>query len=361
VGVILDQHYRQIATVRAANGLEMDLHEFLVTDQGQAWIIAIAPMQLPGVQRTVQNGVVQEIDIKTGLVLFQWDSMDHVPPSSSYRWGNKVSGRVLGPWHINSISLDDRGNPVLSMRNTNAVYDVDRATGRINWQLGGKHSSFRMGPGTSTAFQHDAIFHRGNQLTIFDDGAGPPRVHRQSRGIRVALNTRTHRSKLIQVYAHDPPISANFEGSIQTLPHDNVFLGWGQQPFFSQDMADGREDFSAHFKLRTTSYRAYRFPWSAQPLTPPALVADTGPGGSLTLYASWNGATDVTAWRVLTGNSPARLAPGTRQAKHHFQTVIKLHTHATCVAVEALGASGQVLGTSAVNTLPGYAASAQAR
>jgi Arylsulfotransferase (ASST) len=158
-GVILDQHYRQIATVQAANGVQMDLHEFLVTNQGQAWIIAIAPMRLPGVRRTVQNGVVQEIDIKTGLVLFQWDSMDHVPPSSSYRWGPKIGGRVLGPWHINSISLDTSGNPVISMRNTNAVYDIERSTGRINWQLGGKHSSFRMGPGTSTAFQHDAIIH----------------------------------------------------------------------------------------------------------------------------------------------------------------------------------------------------------
>jgi hypothetical protein len=358
VGLIVDQHYRPIAAVRAGNGLEMDLHEFLVTNQGTAWIIAIAPMRLPGVSRTVQNGVIQEIDVRTGLVLFQWDGMDHVPPSSSYRWGSKIPGRVLGPWHINSISLDSRGNPVISMRNTNAVYDIDRSTGRINWELGGKHSSFKMGRGTSTAFQHDAIIHRGNQLTIFDDGAGPPRIHGQSRGIRVAVDTRTHRSKLIQVYPHNPPISSTFEGSIQTLPNDNVFLGWGQQPYFSQDMADGREDFSAHFKVPTTSYRAYRFPWHGQPLTPPALAVGTGPGGALTVYASWNGATDVTAWRVLTGNSPGALRPGPRQARQRFQTVIKLHTQATCVAVQALGASGQVLGTSAVKTLPGYDASA---
>jgi hypothetical protein len=346
VGVIMGQNYQPIALVRAANGLDMDLHEFMITNQGDAWIIAIAPMMMPGVGRIVQNCVVQEIDIRTGLVLFQWDAADHVPTSWSYRWGSKIVGRVLGPWHINSVSLDAVGNPVISMRNTSAVYDINRSTGRINWELGGKHSSFKMGRGTSTVFQHDAIIHPGNQITLFDDGAGPPRVHRQSRGVRIAINVKRHTSRLIQVYPHDPPIIANFEGSIQPLPHDNVFLGWGQQPFFSQDTGDGSEDFSARFPSGTTSYRAYRFPWSGQPLTRPSVALLPGKGSALTVYASWNGATDVARWRVLTGAGPSTLRPGPSAAKKHFETAISLHTGAAYIAVQALGSKGQVLTTS---------------
>lgn len=352
-GVILGQNYQLIKLVSAGNGLGMDLHEFLVTNQGDAWVIAIAPIRLPGIGRNVQNGVVQEIDIRTGLVLFQWDSMDHVPPSSSYRWGSKIKGRVLGPWHINSVSLDSAGNPVISMRNTSAVYDIDRSTGAIKWQLGGKHSSFKMGPGTSTVFQHDAIIHPGNQITLFDDGAGPPRVHKQSRGVRIAINTRRHTSRLIQVYPHDPPIIANYEGSIQPLPHDNVFMGWGQQPFFSQDTGDGTEDFSARFPSGTTTYRAYRFPWSGQPTTKPSLALDAGKGNALTAFASWNGATGVARWRVLTGSSPASLQAGPSAAKHHFETSISLRTRAAYIAVQALSAGGGVLATSAPEPRPG--------
>jgi hypothetical protein len=352
-GVIMGQNYQPVTVVHAANGLDMDLHEFLITNQGDAWIIAIAPMVMPGVGRTVQNCVVQEIDIRTGLALFQWDAADHVPPSSSYRWGPKVGGRVLGPWHVNSISLDAVGNPVISMRNTSAVYDINRSTGAINWQLGGKHSSFKMGRGTSTVFQHDAIIHPGNQITLFDDGAGPPRVHKQSRGVRLAINTKRHTSRLIQVYPHDPPILANFEGSIQPLPNDNVFLGWGQQPFFSQDTGDGKEDLSARFPSGTTSYRAYRFRWSGQPLTKPSVALDPGKGNALTVYVSWNGATDVARWRVLTGANPSSLRPGPTAPKQHFETAISLHTSAASIAVQALSSTGQVLATSVAQPRPG--------
>jgi hypothetical protein len=351
-GVILDQHYKQIASVQAGNGVQMDLHEFLVTNQGDAWIIALAPMRLAGVRRTVENCIVQEIDIRTGLVLFQWDAMDHVPPAYSYVWGPRTPGHVLDPWHVNSISLDASGNPVISMRNTSAVYDVNRSTGAINWELGGKHSSFRMGPGTTTAFQHAALMHRGNQLTIFDDGGGPPRVHSQSRGIRVAINTKARTAKLIQQYRHSPPVAANFEGNLQPLPNGNVFLGWGQAPFFSQDTASGKQDFSAHFTSATASYRAYRFQWRAQAATKPALAVSAGKRGSTKLYASWNGSTDVATWRVLTGERPLALRPGQRESKDGFDTVITIHSHEPYVAVQALGAKGRVLATSPVKRRP---------
>jgi hypothetical protein len=350
-GIILDQHYRQIATVHAANGVQMDLHEFLVTNQGDAWIIASSPIGLPGLRRTVENSVVQEIDIRTGLVLFQWDAIDHVPPTDSFLWGRQIPGHVINPWHVNSISLDGP-DPVISMRNTSAVYKLDRSTGAIDWVLGGKHSSFAMGPGTRTFFQHDALFHGSDQLTMFDNGGAPPRAHTYSRGVRVAIDAKSRSVSLVAQYQHGPPLASNFEGNVQPLPHDNVFMGWGQQPYFSQDTATGGQDFSAYFPSGTTTYRAYRFSWTAQPTSLPALAVSRD-GDLVSLYASWNGATDVVSWRALTGATPGTLAPGVARVKRGFETVLQIHTGARYVAVQALGRSGNVLATSATKALGG--------
>jgi Arylsulfotransferase (ASST) len=353
-GVIYNRDYQQIATVNAADGLHMDLHEFLITNDGDAYIIAISPIRLPHYARTVENAVIQEIDIKTGLVLFQWDALDHVALSDSYVFSTKEGGRVLDPFHANSVTFDASGNLVVSMRNTDAVYNINRATGAILWTLGGKSSTFKLGKGVRTAFQHDAEVQPGGQLTIFDDGAGPPQVHPYSRAIRVAINTNRHAATLVSEYRHAPNLSAAFEGSAQTLPGGDVFIGWGQQPYFSEDNSGGKQDFDAHFTVPTSSYRAYRFPWTAQPPTQPAFTVGLSPSGVPQLYESWNGATDVAAWRVLEGTRTTSLAPIGRQPKYHFESTLSAPTGDAEVEVQALAADGHVLATTAPRAVPSH-------
>jgi hypothetical protein len=354
VGEIYSRDYQPIATVHAGNGLQMDLHEFLLTNSGDAYVIAVSPIRMPGYARTIQNSVVQEIEVKTGLVLYQWDALDHLSFGDSYTFGPKESGRVLDPFHLNSVSLDPSGNVVVSARNTNAVYDVNRGTGAIIWELGGKHTSFKLGSGVATAFQHDAVIHGDNQLTIFDDGAGPPKVHPNSRGIAVSLNPAKKTATLLHQYTHSPQLSAAFEGSVQQLPSGDVFLGWGQQPYFSEVNSRGQQDFDAHFVAPTASYRAYRFGWSAQPPTLPALAVGATSGGQTTLWESWNGATDVSAWRVLAGPSPSKLAPIARYAKYRFESALTPGVGDAYVAVQALGSAGQVLATSPTRAVPNH-------
>ncbi len=70
------------------------------------------------------DAVIEEIDIKTGLVMFEWHALDHVPVSESFFKTNH-RGHVYDPYHLNSIALDRDGNLLVSMRNTWAVYKVD--------------------------------------------------------------------------------------------------------------------------------------------------------------------------------------------------------------------------------------------
>ena len=352
-GYIYDASYRQQYVVHAGNGLSMDSHEFFITNAGQAWVIAVSPVHLGGVPRVVYDGSVQEIDIKTGLVLFEWHALDHINPAESYRFGPNVPGRILDPYHLNSVALDSDGNPIVSGRDTSAIYKIDRATGVILWRLGGKKSSFKMGPGTTTAFQHDAIVQPDGSLTVFDDGTvnglgpqlGPPTVHQFSRGAKISLDFTHMTASLVTEYDHSPNILADFEGSMQTLGDGEVILGWGQQPYFSEASVNGTQDFDARFTSATASYRAYRFKWSAQPPTAPAVAISPHPDGSMGMYMSWNGATTVASWRILTGaDSRSLRAVGTVPASG-FETAINVHSGNPSFAAQALGTGGQVLAT----------------
>jgi hypothetical protein len=348
VGVIYNRRYQRIATVSAADGVDAGSHEFVITPQGDAFITATSPVYLPVSREETLDSVVQEIDIKTGLVLFEWSALDHVPLRDSYISPTSPGLPVFDPFHINSISVASGGDLLVSMRNTWAVYLIDHRTGRILWTLGGKDSSFRMGPGTRTAFQHDVTLQPDGTVTMFDNGGGLPFVHAQSRGIHERLDLATRKATLIAQYEHSPPLLSPVEGSIQLLPDGDAFVGWGAVKFFSEYNASGRQIFDAHFLAPVASYRAYRFNWSGEPTTKPALAVSPHRDGSSTAYASWNGATDVSSWRVLAGSGSKSLAPVGSAPKRAFETRIRADSAGPYFAVQALAVNGQVLATSNV-------------
>ncbi|HEV3130243.1 MAG TPA: arylsulfotransferase family protein [Solirubrobacteraceae bacterium] len=353
-GVIFDQKYVQIATVHAGNGLDMDLHEFLISG-GSAWIAAVQPSSVPGVGKPTMDDVIQEIDIKTGLVMFEWHALDHIATGDTY-FPPRSAGFVFDPYHTNTVEPLKDGTVLISMRNTSAVYKIDPNTGRVLWTLGGKHSSFKFGSGASFAFQHTVLQQPDGTLTVFDDGGGPPYPHSRSRGIRLSLDTRHMRANLAKEYDHAPNIQANFEGGVQDLSGGDVFLGWGQQPYFSEDNASGQQIFDGRFTVPTSSYRAYRFAWSAQPPTQPALAVGAAGDGTSRLYASWNGATDVASWQVMAGSIPNALVPLGSTRNAGFETAIDANSNAPYFAVRALSASGRVLASSPVAATPAHVA-----
>lgn len=347
-GVIYNSNYQQIATVQAGNGLSMDLHEFLITPQGDAWIVGASPVHYGGEGRPVMDSVVQEIDIKTGLVLFEWHAFDHVPISESF-FGKGAPGYVYDPYHVNSVSLDTDGNLIISMRNTWAVYKVDHQTGAVIWTLGSNQNSFKMGPGTQTAFQHDVLVQSNGIFTAFDDGGGPPTV-RQARAVELNVNETNKTVTLIKQFPHNPGLDTNFEGNTQVLPNGNLFVGWGQQPYFTEFNSAGQQVFDAHFTSHTSSYRAYKLPWSGQPTTPPAMVIAPNNDGTTEVWTSWNGATDVSSWRVLAGTGPSTLTTLQTAPKGGFETSTSAPTGVADFEVQALDAHGNVLSTSPMAT-----------
>jgi hypothetical protein len=160
--LLMDGSYREVARVRAGNGYEGDHHEFLISPQDTALfdIYGRVPMDLSpygGPQDGVAlEGIVQEVDIESGEVIFEWHSLEHVGIDESYSTLVEGLESAYGYFHVNSIEVNHDGNLIVSARRTSTVYEIDRKSGEVIWRLGGKKSDFEMGPGTRTAYQHDA-------------------------------------------------------------------------------------------------------------------------------------------------------------------------------------------------------------
>ena len=349
-GMILDHSYRTIATVNAGNGYQTDLHEFQITPQGTALITAYAPVnadlrQVGGPRKgAVLDSIIQEVDIASGEVLWEWHAYGHVRLAASYV--GKPTGKPYDFFHVNSVQQLPGGKLLVSARHTFAVYEIDKQTGRILWTLGGKHSTFRIGPGANFSWPHDARTQPDGTITLFDNGDGNYASESQSRALRIRLNLKTRRATLVRAYAHTPPLLSENEGNAQVLPNGNVFVGWGNSPYFTEFRPGGRQLFSVRLNAPLQSYRAFRFGWWGQPSTPPS-IAVTPTSGGATVYASWNGATNVAAWQVLAGPSPAALAPVARGQSTSFETALSTTNPGPYYAVQPLSSGGQVLGSSA--------------
>jgi hypothetical protein len=348
--VILDGSYREVARFGAQNAYQGDHHEFLITPDDTALITIYAKvaMDLSGVGGPVDgevlDGIVQEIDIHSGEALFEWHSLDHVGLEESLYAPPPDLEAPFDYFHINSVDVYEEDHLLISARRTSALYKVDRKTGEVVWRLGGEKSDFEMGHGTRTDWQHDARHQGDGTITIFDNGGVEKDV--QSRGIVVEIDEDAMSATLVGEYTHPNKILAATQGNLQVLPNGNVFVGWGSEPSYSEFGPDGKLLYDASFPSQVESYRAFRFPWKGQPEDRPAVAAETGPDDRVTVYVSWNGATEVTAWQILAGGSPDELEPAGSAPRKGFETVVTLHTGGPYVAVEAKDGSGRVLGTS---------------
>jgi hypothetical protein len=340
--VICDRTYNEIKRFGAGNGYEGDHHEFLITTQDTALITIYDKVKrdlsaLGGpADGVVLDGIAQEIDIETGEVLFEWHSLEHVSFEESYL-------KPYDYFHINSIDVYDKDHLLISSRATWTVYKVDRKTGEIVWRLGGKKSDFAMGPGSVFVYQHDARHHEGGLITIFSNGSKNRR--KRSRGIMIKIDEDAMTATLVREYIHPDKLRSPTQGNVQVLPNGNVFVGWGSAPAISEFGRDGELLFSAAFPTEGETYRAFRFPWTGQPTDDPAVAAEKGPLDRVTLFASWNGATEVATWQVLTGSDPDTLEPLASVPKKGFETVITVHTTEPYVGLQAMNNSGKVLGT----------------
>ncbi|MGH2855049.1 MAG: arylsulfotransferase family protein, partial [Solirubrobacteraceae bacterium] len=354
--VVVNQHYQTVATLRGADGWKITLHELRIVGD-KAWVTANKniPLDLSryggAYNGALIDSAVQEYDLRTGRLLRTWDALDHIPLSESQA-SVPTNGFPWDAYHVNAIDVAANGAFLVSMRNTWAAYLIDGDTGRVEWTLGGRHSSFKLGPGAAFQWQHDVELQGGSTVSMFDDhccqltggGTSVPATG-PSRGLVLKLDPTAHTATLVAQYPGDGSFESEFMGDAQPLPNGAAFVGWGSEPYFSEYSPSGKLILEGEFPSPDLSYRATVGQWVGLPLPPPVGAARRT-GGRTTVYASWNGATQVASWRVLAGPNPGRLSVVAARAKSGFETAIPVPQSYKSFEVQALGANGRVIGAS---------------
>jgi hypothetical protein len=364
---ILDNTYKVIKTVTAQYGFTPDIHEFLLTPSNTALFLSTktVPMNLApygGPQNGyIQDFAIQEIDLNTNRLVFFWDALNYIPLTNSYEPASSAtsSGNIWDVYHLNSIGLTDSTTDiVVSGRNLWTIYRINKPTGHILWQLGGKQSNFTFGTGATFSWQHDARYLPNNVVSMFDDNCcesdtvppGTPPSH----ALYLQLNLSNMTASLATEYYHDPNLNVSSQGNAQTLSDGHVFVGWGQSAYYSEFAPGGNTVANPAMNLlyeatmpgNNYSYRAYRETWVGTPYYPPVIAAVLG-RGQTTIYASWNGATEVKTWQIFAVNG-AGVFPVSSAAKSGFETAITVPGAGGYFQAKALDAHGTVIGVSAI-------------
>jgi hypothetical protein len=349
-----------------------DIHEFNILDDGntslsvtyRSHMLPMDTLGRPGEQTAVLAGGFAEMDVNTGEVRRDWDSVDQIPLGDTVHFDASSPASPPPGWdyvHANSIDKNSDGNYIMSMRFTNSVYMISGADGHIMWRLGGRgNSDFEQDFVFSK--QHDAKFLESNGthhiISILNNASDEIFNEEDvSSALIVELETGTTpmTAKVLRRYNRPDGHLTRLRGNSQVLPNDNIFIGWSERGYISEHADDGEVLLSANFaSARFSTYRAYKFDFTGRPSYPPALVASVwGTDESdltTTFYVSWNGATDIAWWNfyaqasslshpVFIGSVP----------KRDFETLFVAKGFLDWVSVEAVTADGNVLGKSRVH------------
>ena len=273
---IYNTNFQQIATVNAGNGFSADGHEFAITPWNTALVLIYTTAQanLTSIggpaNQTVIDGIVQEINISTGQVLFQWNSADHVPYSQSEQ---PLPASASTPWdwfHINAVKVARDGNLLIDARDTWTTYKVNHATGDIIWQLGGKASSFTLktAPGQTLdnageffAWQHDPEQVGHDRVHLLRQRVlGRSRTGYQpgDRGQDQPAQADRHADQVLEPAGRPGrPLAGQRADDRPRQPR----RGLGRAAVLLRVQQVGRLLFNAQFPAGVNTYRAYRFQW----------------------------------------------------------------------------------------------------
>lgn len=369
--LIINQNYDVVMKLAAQKGFTSDLHEFSLTDRNTALFTAVkqAPADLTPYGGPA-NGYfddysIQEVDLETGELLFFWNALEHVNPADSMLPASSApsSNNIWDCFHVNSVEEGPDNTLLVGMRNMWAIYSIDKGTGKIIWQLGGKQSDFALGPDASFSWQHDARYRSGYRISMFDDACcacpscpseGP------ARGLTLRLDFHNRAADLDRTYYHDPMLMVPSQGNVQKLSNGNQLVGWGQEPYLSEFANAGNTEqnpalnflYDMQFPSQNLSYRAFKNRWVGSPTCQPAIAVNRLHEDAVIVYASWNGSTETVAWQVLAGSMPDRLSAAVNRASRTgFETDIGVNSDGPYFQVKALNSSGQVIGMSRVARL----------
>jgi len=267
---VMDTSFTLVDSLKVANGFKVDSHEFELLPNGN-YILSGASDSVVDLSNHVLNGVqasdtthitgftIQEFNPQKNIV-FQWNSNDYINPLESYDsiYGYKING--FDYCHGNSIEVDSNGDFIVSMRHTNSLFKIRRATGQIVWRLGGKLSDFSFVNDFGFSGQHDARVTSSGTISLFDNGNG--KINPVSRGVTYQLDTINWTATKVYEYYYPTGFYSRAMGNFQNMTNGDRLIGYGMlnRPHPSFVVVDAADTKIAELFLKDSivSYRALK-------------------------------------------------------------------------------------------------------
>ncbi|ODV65800.1 hypothetical protein HYPBUDRAFT_157883 [Hyphopichia burtonii NRRL Y-1933] len=381
----LDQKYQTVHELRAGNHKLLDKHEFHIINErtGLVEIYDPVPIDLTPYggtpdQQWIVDAKVQELDIETGEVLFQWSSLEHILPHDSvlpvYEGQPGFGYNSSDAWdyfHINSVDKDENGDYLISARNAASIYKIDGKTGEVIWKLGGlpgvTSSDFSTKDKNLTfSFQHHARYLSTSEdgsrqvISLYDNSAHgtenkdgrEKNYKKQSSGKIVEVDTKNWEAKLLFNGPAPDNLLSKSQGSTQVLENGNVLVGWGSEGAVSEFNPKGEAIFHAYvdsgeFGHLAQNYRAFKFDWHGYPTEDIALYSEVTEDGHTIAYVSWNGDTETKSWKFFSVDENGTKHFLEEKKKAGFETLIKFDNKKhSKIIVEAFDHNGKALAAS---------------
>ncbi|KAK9423286.1 putative ASST-domain-containing protein [Seiridium unicorne] len=351
---------------------DVDLHECLLTTNGTALIISyynmpydLTPLDGP-VNGSLTDCLFQEVDIATGELLFEWRAIDHylISFSTTLYADNNHTG--LDWFHMNSVQKTNEGNYLISSLALHMISYIDGHTGSVIWSLGGAGNNFTepLNDGATILYSHHARFRDAalTELSLFDNTVLTLDVTCMtncSKGRVVRIDQEKLTVAITEQYFHPQSIQAGPEGSFDLTSNGNVLVGWGYTPSITEHNATTRQcvldvQFGI-FYVGPDNYRAFKAPWKGEPTWDPSIASNPASNGTegAMVWVSWNGATDVEEWILLSAASPDTdnwnsSQVVSRVSKDGFETGIPVDETVMYARVSGLNSAGQILGSTAI-------------
>ncbi len=191
-------------------GHATDPHDLQMTDDGNYLVLSYVQRATRvnatpyGGERAarVEDAVIQKVS-PSGVLLWEWNSKDHIGLEETGRWWERFSGQPYDLVHINAVEETANGDYLISLRHTDAVYRLDGESGAIEWKLGGtpRAESLEVAgdpyAGTSLfGAQHDVRERGDGTITLHDNGTDLGRAPRAVRyeisgGVATLVDSRS--------------------------------------------------------------------------------------------------------------------------------------------------------------------------
>lgn len=259
-----------------AVGTPTDEHELHVLSNGNALVFSyplvegvdLTGLRTFGAAQTMADCEIQELDAE-GSLLWTWRASDHIDPVREAPEADSVvvgGQTVVDVFHCNSIDVDPLGNVLVSARNTDAVFYVEKTSGRILWKLGGPAYSkdgaqlVRVvdDPQGSFSCQHDARFQPGGLVSMFDDHTSLPGV---ARGVEYSIDLSSSKARVAwQALGSTSSVAM---GSFRPTSAGTWIVAWGLstdpaqfEPAFTEVDSSGEDLLDVSFVQGDATYRA---------------------------------------------------------------------------------------------------------